>query len=722
MTFLNQILVFGAAAFLIPLIIHILNRSRFKTVEWGAMHLLESVIKVNHRRFQIEQLILLLIRCAIPILIALCLARPVLTGAQALEGDAPVSLVVILDTSYSMDTVDTNGTRFEHAVTAATEIIESTGRGSEISVILTGGKPTPLFDQPMFDSGAVVRRLKQQQAGFGASDMQGALDEAMATIAGMTQVRRELVIISDFQPADWSPIGGESSIRKQMETMNIAPFVTLIPVGIPASGNVTVDAIEFPQRAFGVGQRVDVRATVRNHGKSPVEKVRVVMRIDGEEADISQVTLAANSSTQLLFPYSFDNAGSHTVEIVAAANDALTTDNRMAAAINIWDKIKVLLVDGDQRAAALESETDFLAIALTPFTFGRVRLADLVETQTVTPNLINEELLQTCQVVVLANVAKLDDAQLDDLVAYVEEGGALLVTAGDRIDRNWYHERLFADGAGLLPAPFGEVQGQVDNQGPTARIVAGHFDHPAMEFFNVPANGDLSKGEFRRWMKLEPITAESPESSAETSVLARLDTGDPLLLEQRFGEGNVLQFASTCDTDWTDLPLRPFYVPLMQQLITTMASGLVPPRNIATGDPAVAILNATDPGATLSMVTPDGSRRTLQTVAEGRTILARFDQTQRPGIYSMSLPSTETIHFVAETSRNESDLETLNEESLVALSETLGSSLVKSSEEYLQQDQLRRHGREIWRYFLMGFLCLMVLELILQQRFARVHV
>ena len=81
MTFLNGVLAFGALAFAIPLFIHIFNRSRFRTVQWGAMHLLESVIKVNHRRFRIDQLILLLVRCAIPVLLALSLARPVLTGA-----------------------------------------------------------------------------------------------------------------------------------------------------------------------------------------------------------------------------------------------------------------------------------------------------------------------------------------------------------------------------------------------------------------------------------------------------------------------------------------------------------------------------------------------------------------------------------------------------------------------------------------------------------------
>ena len=66
MNFLNLGLALGAAAFLIPLLIHIFNRSRFRVVQWGAMHLLESVLRVNRKQVQLEQIILLIIRCAIP--------------------------------------------------------------------------------------------------------------------------------------------------------------------------------------------------------------------------------------------------------------------------------------------------------------------------------------------------------------------------------------------------------------------------------------------------------------------------------------------------------------------------------------------------------------------------------------------------------------------------------------------------------------------------------
>ena len=75
MTFLNGILAFGAIAALVPLLIHLFNRSRFKVVAWGAIHLLESVLRKNRRQIQLEQIILLIIRCIIPILLALALAR-----------------------------------------------------------------------------------------------------------------------------------------------------------------------------------------------------------------------------------------------------------------------------------------------------------------------------------------------------------------------------------------------------------------------------------------------------------------------------------------------------------------------------------------------------------------------------------------------------------------------------------------------------------------------
>src|SRR5215468_5273720 len=60
----------------IPIIIHILNRRRFKTVNWAAMEFLLRALRRNRRRLRFEQWLLLAVRCMVLFLLGLALARP----------------------------------------------------------------------------------------------------------------------------------------------------------------------------------------------------------------------------------------------------------------------------------------------------------------------------------------------------------------------------------------------------------------------------------------------------------------------------------------------------------------------------------------------------------------------------------------------------------------------------------------------------------------------
>ena len=218
MTFLNGILAFGAIAALVPLLIHLFNRSRFKVVAWGAIHLLESVLRKNRRQIQLEQIILLIIRCIIPILLALALARMVVTewgpflnriilplvalgflimvallprakkvwgtlcacvllyilGAETgiipnpnsqdsvrvLSGDVPSSTVVLLDDSFSMNAQ--NG--FSQARTFSSSLLNDLGKGSEASVIRMGGSPAPLFAKLTSEKDTLTQRTNLLKA------------------------------------------------------------------------------------------------------------------------------------------------------------------------------------------------------------------------------------------------------------------------------------------------------------------------------------------------------------------------------------------------------------------------------------------------------------------------------------------------------------------------------------------------------------------------------
>jgi hypothetical protein len=504
--------------------------------------------------------------------------------------------------------------------------------------------------------------------------------------------------------------------------------VTLLQVGPEAPQNVSIDSLTLSRTILGVGQDLQVRANLRNRGAKDYPGARVLFRVDGAQHSVSQITLGANQTAQALFTCQFKSPGSHVVEVEAAVDDQLATDNRYAAAAAVLEQIEVLLVDGAPSSEPLESETDFLAVALTPFTFGRVKLSDLIQTRTVSASNLTGQAVSAARIVVLANVPKLSDGQVDLLTEYVRGGGSLLIFVGNQVDIDWYNRTLWAGAARLLPMRIEALCGSVGEQANSSRILAQHFEHSALGFFNDRANGNLADAEIRKWYRLgrggEPQDrAKQPPAGGQSEpvVLARLETGDPFLVERRFGDGLVVQAATACDADWSNLPMRPCYLPLMQQLAAAMASQVAPPCNIQAGEPAVAILPGEADGAPLSLTSPDGARHTVRPVRRGAHSVVQFHKTQQPGVYTLMGWDARPLHFVAETAREESDLRLLDSGRLQSLAADLGGDVAGSGAQYVELDKSRRHGREVWRLLLLAVLGLMFGELVLQQRFARVR-
>ena len=66
----------GLALASIPIIIHILNRRRYRVVDWAAMTFLLQALRKNRRRLRFEQWLLLAVRCCVLLFLGLALARP----------------------------------------------------------------------------------------------------------------------------------------------------------------------------------------------------------------------------------------------------------------------------------------------------------------------------------------------------------------------------------------------------------------------------------------------------------------------------------------------------------------------------------------------------------------------------------------------------------------------------------------------------------------------
>src|SRR5437762_14163720 len=88
----------GGALVSVPILIHLINRMRFKRIRWAAMEFLLKSQKRNRRRLIIEQIILLLLRILLVLLAAFLVARLLYAGT----GTKGATHVVILDDTLSM--------------------------------------------------------------------------------------------------------------------------------------------------------------------------------------------------------------------------------------------------------------------------------------------------------------------------------------------------------------------------------------------------------------------------------------------------------------------------------------------------------------------------------------------------------------------------------------------------------------------------------------------
>ncbi len=721
MSFLNFALLGGVSALSIPIIIHLFHKSRFQVVRWGAMHLLESVIRQNQRRIRLEQLLLLLLRAAIPAILALLMARPIWQGAQKLLGEAKTSTVILLDNSYSMEAGRAGQTNFAAARDEAARIINNLKRGSEVQVVLMGEGGAALLDTPTYDTARAAQALGQLSAGFGTADVPAALDFAANVFGQMHESSRNLVVITDFQRVSFQAAEdarfGQSLDR--LKKLPLPPGITFFDVGAEVRDNVAVESLEFSRLMVGVGQKVQLRANLRNFGDTAWPDLRVYFKVDGKDKAASQLALGARERGQVLFSHTFDTAGSHVVEVVADA-DPLKADNGMLASIPVRDRLPVLLVNGDPHPEPLKGETDFAEIALQPYSAGRVELADLISTRVLKPEQLDAKALAGVSVVALANVRRLEDPQVRALEEFVQNGGGLLLFPGNRTDLAWTATALGREGKGLLPLPFAALAGDPAESATSISVVSQRFDHPALDLFNDPRNGTLSELAVRAWMKMTaPDDAPQPSGAAAPTVLARLESGDPFLVERVFGEGRVIACATALDADWSNLPMRPSFLPLLQRLTVYLASTVYPPRNLDVGRPLVAFLPAGDAGKKATLASPDGATREVPIVRKGSRGVVEFGQTQRPGLYSLTPPDGKPLHFVVNASRRESDLQKLSETEIADLARQHGVTLVRSGGELQQAEHTLRYGREIWKPLLWALLALCFGELVLQQRFAR---
>ncbi len=159
--FANAPLLYGLAAAAVPIVIHLLNRRKFREVPWAAMRFLLAAIRKNRRRIRIEQWLLLAIRTLIVLLVVTAMAKPFLEAFGAVIAGHRTHRVLVLDASLSMGYTSGDSSRFDQAKALAAQLVKDSRSGDAISVILMGDPPRVVIGDPSPNLSEVEKEIDE---------------------------------------------------------------------------------------------------------------------------------------------------------------------------------------------------------------------------------------------------------------------------------------------------------------------------------------------------------------------------------------------------------------------------------------------------------------------------------------------------------------------------------------------------------------------------------
>lgn len=760
-TFLNPVFLWGLGLGALPILIHLLQRRRFRVRRWAAMEFLRLSTRNTARRLRIEQLLLLLVRITILTLVVLALARPVVSPSSGsafslVSRQARVHATILLDHSYSMGyaaaeataTPSSSNTHWERAKARALELIrDSLRQGDSVSVILAGDPPRALIRQPTFDLEDAARRIRTARLSDGGTNFARAARLCLETLKDAPHPNREVYLITDNQAVGWRLSAGasgseidrrpspDSGHQVWREVARLARLY-LVVVGEPNPQNVAVVGVRVGQGLVSTRRPTAVEARIANYGDRPRRGLLATLVVNDRAGVSTRVDLPARGEATVRFTHLFATPGVHAAS-VRVTSDRLPRDDEAYFRVRARESLRVLCLNGRPSIEPRRDAAFYLRHALSPGGGDPGAPASFIQTTVVPGAHFGAARPDAYDVVILADVPELSGSELRAFEQWVRDGGGGLVFLGDGTGDGELLKLL-----GVRHGLQGEPRASALTSNRTVSIDPASLDHPVLARFKNAGDVDLTTAMFERHALLT-----LPDDNRKAHVMARFSNGSPAWIEARHGRGRVILAAHTAGVEGSNLPFKPMFVPLLHQMVTYLAQGAEEAHSHVVGDRLEHVPGASDQTAAAAryrLTDPEGNTTTLSPVilAPGRAPVVRYDRADRAGIYRLegaqhapvrferwsfsavqrggrgSSPPGAVV-FAVNLPRGEGDLRPASRDELARLLPEVPFHRVDPNQPLSVALREARLGVELWRPLLVMVLALMLLESFLAQRFGR---
>ncbi|MCL2645507.1 MAG: BatA domain-containing protein [Phycisphaerales bacterium] len=636
----------GAAATSIPIIIHLLNKRKFRIIVWAAMEFLLAAQRRNARRLRFRRWLLLAVRCLALLVLAAAVGQMVLdnTAIGSLFGGQR-AIIVILDDSYSM-AYQRPGTAsaFERSRKLLKDWLGKLSSSDKVMLIRASRGGVQAGNRATSDHAGLESQIKAMEVSDAGTDLAAALDQAAETLKEMerTVPTRDVMLLTDFSNSSIQdpPKGIEQTqrarnlegerLKKAVETVKAhATQFRVFDLGTDDQMNIAVTDLRTERPVVIAGQPSIFNVTVMNAKQDSEIDVPLTIFLDGVAVQTEKLPkLEVGSPRTVPVKVIVPTPGRHLIEArIPDEMDFLPIDNVRHLMIDARREIPILLVEGDPGDGGRTSwgSTSYVRTALPSAAqlgvFSRKTITDL-ELPTVP--------LEPFSVVILTDSPAPRSAALrENLRKYVDKGGVLMIFPGANTNVREMNDLLGDAGIQLLPATLGQPM----DMGTGVGFDIAGSNHPVIDKLKRHFEGGEDPG-FKSVQTMRYLKLGVPLDGSAEVILNYANGGrggetknDAAVVMRRVEKGKVVLFASSADTSWNTWGGKPSFLPFMVELVYHTISADGGGLTLSVGDQINLPGEVENPGAWTG---PRGIRFSVNSA---------LDQDGRPRLTSMGLPA-----------------------------------------------------------------------------------
>ncbi len=674
MSFLFPSMLWGLFALLIPIIVHLFSLRKNRKIEFSSIQHIKAIKKESIRKIKLLQWMVMLLRMGIISSLVIMGSGPIVKNQSSWIPSQKESLaVIIVDNSASMAVKDNNKSFLDDASDKVYKIISSFDGLVNLNVFQTS--PPKLIFSGNIDKGSQINYQNWDfEQSIGEDRIWTFTDSVLKTF-DLSLPNKECFLISDF------PVIPPSNFKDEFFDWK---FYFLgqdeLKNNIGITDISSINKIKLPNELIKLNTRIE------NMGVVDRRNVNVEIYLNNERSGQIVSHFNPGAVKDFLFQAYPGKTGviSGKIEL---ANDDYSLDNTQTFELNIPEQISCKVI--------ATSQDDLLIIkTILESISGPDNLFD-IELK-VQPE-IDKISLENADILILQDPKVFSSAALEKIIEFVSNGGSIVWFSGN----NYQSIDAFAKSKLNLPNYISLIE--IENESYFSIDIVDR-ENPIFQELNFRNIGSILPQIFKF------VNVFKDEN--HKTVLS-IDNGSPFLLEIPILGSQIYFFTSMLDLRWNDLGMKGLLIPMMYRLLMFSVIDEANTSSILVNSPKIIKVPNKLINNKWIVRMPSGSEVIVVPNYTNEQLV--FNQTTELGSYEVFVNDEFYTAFSTKISPYESPKIRVKKQDLMDAFGAEKSEWINTDDDIINILKSNRHGRSLWRTFLIIAFILFLIESIISR-------